>query len=188
MTALKYWDGTAWQYITSAQGPKGDKGDKGDTGATGGSGPLVAQPRVTLRYANATALPLPNATDVFIPWDTEVEDADGFHSNTVNPTRITVPAGLGGVYLATFSGWYSSNAANARYTRLYRYNAAGVQQQEVSEIRQGVAGGVATIAMVTTPIVLAAGEFVQTSMYQNSAVALTVPVNTTFFQMTRLSA
>lgn len=37
-----------------------------------------------------------------VPWDAESYDTDGFWAATPNPTRLTIPTGLGGVYLVSF--------------------------------------------------------------------------------------
>ena len=41
MTALKYWDGSAWVTVGASQGPIGPQGIQGPTGATGATGPGV---------------------------------------------------------------------------------------------------------------------------------------------------
>ena len=162
MAVLKYWDGTAWVPVPA--------------------NPPAPQPRVELDYTNATPLPLPNATHVIIPWDTEMSDIYGMHDNAVNPTRVTIPSGLDGVWLVTASLWYASNATNARYTRILK-NGIAIWE----EIRAGTAGGVATIVTMSVPLVLVAGDYIEFSAYQNSTSALTVPAGTPSLMMVRMS-
>lgn len=49
-------------------------------------------------------------------FDTELADSDGFHSTVTNNSRITVPAGLGGVYWIT--GALSIGANNTGYREI----------------------------------------------------------------------
>lgn len=56
-----------------------------------------------------------NNTDKRIPFDSETTDPSGFHDNLTNNTRLTVPSGLGGLYLVTFYAAFASNATGARY-------------------------------------------------------------------------
>jgi microcystin-dependent protein len=167
---------------TGPQGPQGPVGATGPQGPQGDPGTTVVQPRVYLRH-NA-AINAVSANHTFIPWDTEVEDASGFH-DPATPTRATVPAGLGGVYLVEFSTWYGSNATNARYTRILKNTGV---TPIAEDIRQGSTGGVATIVTMTVPFVLAAGDFVECSAYQNSGVTLSLAGSPPYFFMTRMSA
>jgi len=51
-------------------------------------------------YAHGTGYEtsVPNNTVVLLPFTSELYDTDGFHSNSVNPSRLTVPTGK--------TGWY----------------------------------------------------------------------------------
>lgn len=142
-----------------------------------------------VRVSRAGTLALANATETQVPFDTEAEDDWGFHSNVTNSHRLTVPAGAGGLYLADYEGWYASNAVAARYTRIYRRNAANVIQETISDIRNGSAGGVGTIVHLCAPLRLVAGEIVDVTMYQNAGagVTLTSPANTIRFALYKIN-
>jgi hypothetical protein len=55
-----------------------------------------------------------NGTGSPVSFSTEDYDTDGFHSTTVNPERITIPAGMGGKYLATGVWRWAANATGQR--------------------------------------------------------------------------
>ena len=61
---------------------------------------------------------LSNETGTILTFDLENFDTDGFHDNSVNNSRITIPAGKGGKYL--FTAWMNY-AANATGTRGFNF-------------------------------------------------------------------
>lgn len=67
---------------------------------------------------------IPTATPTVISWDGEHDDTDGFHDPGTNPTRATIPAGLGGVYdIAGFARIALNGINNAADLRLYKNGA-----------------------------------------------------------------
>lgn len=55
-----------------------------------------------------------NATNVAITWNSEYFDSDGYHDNSSNTSRITIPAGKGGKYLLTGATHYDANSTGYR--------------------------------------------------------------------------
>jgi len=53
-----------------------------------------------------------------VSWNAEQFDTDGYHDNSVNPERITIPTGLGGLYLIVGSVTFVSNASGVRQVYL----------------------------------------------------------------------
>lgn len=49
------------------------------------------------------------------PFDTEIFDTDGFHDTVTNNSRVTIPAGMGGKYLAIFSTSATSGTVIPRF-------------------------------------------------------------------------
>ena len=49
--------------------------------------------------SNTTNQAITTATGTNLSFDTEVYDTDGFHSPSVNPSRITIPAGVSKIKL-----------------------------------------------------------------------------------------
>jgi len=67
---------------------------------------------------------IPDNTDTFINWQTEVFDTDGFHDN-VNQSRFTVPAGKAGKYLFAGTVQFAGNATGTRNASIGKNGAVG---------------------------------------------------------------
>lgn len=61
-----------------------------------------------------------NATATAITFNSEVFDSDGFHDNSTNNSRITIPSGKAGKYLITTQVSFAANASGARIIKLYK--------------------------------------------------------------------
>jgi len=101
---------------TSTTAGKAKSAGTGKTGATfaialtsdsGGSVTALLLPSAQaatgsyVRLTKAAVQTLTTATITALTFDTETVDTDGFHDSGVNPTRITIPAGKGGMYLVS---------------------------------------------------------------------------------------
>jgi len=62
----------------------------------------------------ATAQNISTATLTNIAYANEFFDSDGFHDNTTNNSRITIPAGKAGKYLLTTTVQFDNNASTAQ--------------------------------------------------------------------------
>jgi hypothetical protein len=100
----------------------------------------------------------------------EVFDTGGFYDNT-GSNILTVPAGCGGVYIATAWCEWDSNATGIRIISLEKNGPAGAgsyfgrqQLSDVANARMGVSG----------MVVLAAADTVALTMFQNSGGTRTV--------------
>jgi len=60
---------------------------------------------------NSTTQSTTNAVENYLTLNSEDFDTDGFHSTSVNTSRMTIPAGLGGKYLVVGSTWSVTAAA-----------------------------------------------------------------------------
>lgn len=70
------------------------------TAATGIKWAAVSSPAfVGCAVTKSADQSIATATTTNITWDTEQYDTDGFHDNSTNNSRFTIPAGLGGKYL-----------------------------------------------------------------------------------------
>lgn len=63
-----------------------------------GSLDISAQPYCKI-YKSASSTAFTHATDTLITFDSEDVDSGGFHSTSTNTGRLTIPTGLGGLYL-----------------------------------------------------------------------------------------
>jgi hypothetical protein len=97
-------------------------------------------------------------------------DTDGFHSTTTNNSRITVPAGLGGIYHVIGSVNFAAGADN---TRLVKIQLNGSSDVTVYQGTNGV-GGPAFAVSVPNMVQLAAGDYIELVCYQFSGSALSI--------------
>lgn len=116
--------------------------------------------RITTNQAIATA------TLTAVLFNGETFDTDGFHDNVTNPSRMTVPAGLGGYYLLRGSGVWVANATGNR-EMFWKVNGTTFQP---GSNRNGTLGGTDAVYMSapTLVVLLAAGDFVELFGYQTS--------------------
>jgi hypothetical protein len=73
---------------------------------------------------NSANLTIANATWTNVALNSEHFDTDAFHSTSVNNTRFTIPAGLGGYYLATANMAWQLNATGTRILRVLKNGTA----------------------------------------------------------------
>ena len=60
-----------------------------------------------------------------VTWDTETFDVGGYHDNSTNNTRITIPSGKAGYYQVNFnSAWAASASGSQRVGRLVQNGSA----------------------------------------------------------------
>jgi len=116
-------------------------------------------------YARITAAQtLSNATETALNFGGERFDTNGFHDNSVNNTRITIPAGLGGYYLIMGMQSLEDMATNNNYRLNIRVNAGMGTAYSGS-----YSGGDKLTLGFTNPILnLSAGDYIEMYAYQNS--------------------
>ena len=59
-------------------------------------------------YRTGTSQSYASNTNVIVTFNNEDYDTDGFHSNTTNTSRITIPTGKGGKYRFYYRGFVTS--------------------------------------------------------------------------------
>ena len=96
---------------------------------------------------------------------TEREDSDGFHSETVANTRVTIPAGLGGYYLMT-----AGLAWGAPSTTGIRGVAVVVNGTDYFDVMAPAAGY--TPQTVTALVDLAVADYVEVELFHTRTVGL----------------
>jgi hypothetical protein len=97
-------------------------------------------------------------------------DTDSFHSTTSNNTRLTIPAGLGGIYhLIASLSWGASAAASTRSIGL-RLNGSVliVGQQFDNQLTNGANISASALAK------LSAGDYVEVTCFQFSGAAINI--------------
>ena len=157
--------------MTGATGPQGLQGIQGDTGATGytgmtGSigptGPVGAGSSLFrgASCSNNVGFTIPNG-GAYFQLDTINYDTDGFF-NISNPTRFTIPTGLGGKYLCTFSIIWAVNTTGVRAIAIQK-NGSDVRRFPQIPAAAAYIGnnGSAVIECV-------AGDYIELFPYQNT--------------------
>lgn len=114
----------------------------------------------------STSVSIANNTDVKVAMNTEEFDTDGFHDNTTNNTRITIPAGKAGKYLLTGSTFFDGNVTGERSCKIFKNNG---EIKNAFSVPNGTANcGIAVTAVVS----LAVSDYVEFVVRQNSGGAL----------------
>ena len=71
-------------------------------------------------YASPDTQSISNNTATALTFNLETFDTDGFHDNSTNTSRVTIPAGLAGKYLITAHVMYDLNATSGRFLNIYK--------------------------------------------------------------------
>ncbi len=126
-------------------------------------------PRVFLTGGNITPLAASTVGTMLFP--TEVYDTNSLHSTSVNTGRITIPAGLAGLWRFGFSvdfvtfgsgdreAWMDVNGAATRYADQFISHTTGTLGARLSG---------------ASDIVVAAGDYVQVRVWQTSSGAMNI--------------
>jgi hypothetical protein len=94
-----------------------------------------------------------------ITFTSEIIDTDGFHDNSTNTSRITIPAGKGGKYLVT--GMVSFSGGTSNFVEIWKNGAF----QNIF-VDKTTSGGQSVSAIVN----LVATDYLELSVYSGSSV------------------
>jgi hypothetical protein len=122
-----------------------------------------------------------NATGgLTMTFDTETFDTDGFHESVTNPTRITVPSGLGITYMA-FTCQVGSTLDTADTTRTLNINRNGAAMSPgVFNIHEDGSTN-ARIQVSTGPVSVVAGDYFECPFVTETDNSITIQANRTWF-------
>jgi tetratricopeptide (TPR) repeat protein len=123
-----------------------------------------------------------NATATMISWDAELYDTNSFHDNTTNPTRMTIPAGLGGKYLISVSIPYTANAVGERVGYVHKNGTLFYLTS-----RGNLSATIGTFVNYSYIINLAATDYIEIQTYQSSGGALSVLGAVTYYANVQLA-
>lgn len=128
---------------------------------------LLNPPRCSV-YMGTTGLALTTGVAAMATFDTEAYDTDNMHSTSSNTSRLT--AQTPGLYRFTGQYNFGSNATGTRQIALFKNGAA-----------QGYVAGAGLSAQsalleITKEIQMAAGDYVELQVTQNSGGTITAPV------------
>jgi hypothetical protein len=122
-------------------------------------------------YNNGSSFTYTLNTLVNLPYNAEFYDTDGFHDNATNNTRITIPAGKGGVYeITTYLRLRDATATEAFVVLLKngaRVNTEGIENGVIN--REQMTGGYRWASGQTVYLTLAATDYIEIGVYSDSA-------------------
>jgi hypothetical protein len=104
-----------------------------------------------------------------ITWDSELKDTNGFHDNSTNNTRITIPSGKGGLYLITGQVSYAANATGYRVGTIKKN---GSDYYVFWNAR--ATDGEWSVGSVSNIIELAANDYLEMFTYHNAGTAINI--------------
>lgn len=164
-----------------ATGPSGSTGPSGDPGATGPSGDVGPAARVT----NPIAQEIPSGTSTPLAFTALRDGSDPDVFDAGAPTRLTAP--VAGWYLITGSVNWEPNDDGLRSLAIEQNDSTNI-----ADVTQpALAGeGVSTPQSISTLWYLAAGEFVELVVLQDSGVTIDVTSEADFspeFAMARVA-
>lgn len=119
-------------------------------------------PHAVAVYSNA-AQAISTGVSEILNFQVEDWDTDGFHDNATNNSRLTVPAGLDGLYAVGLKVQWQSNATGLRQLVFLKNGTGGIPLQRFP------AGTTGTIQQSATAHErLAAGDYVELEVHQTS--------------------
>ena len=116
---------------------------------------------------------IPNVTSTAVDMATELLDTDGFHSTVTNTNRITVPAGLAGVYTVFAYCRWDGSAAVTNPIIIISLNGNAVTRSQV------LGAAFYTPTAVSWVGYLAVGDWVEMRVYHSSGANRNVDTVTT---------
>jgi len=138
-------------------------------------GPTIADfypnPTPAAWVTRAAALSL-TSTSTAIVWDTVRDDPYSFWSAGL-PTRLTVPEGLGGLYIVTANAGFSSSSSSLRVIPTIHHNGVAIPFYSYGvKTSTSTFGGAASTVL---PLRLTAGDYVENWASTNSTTAAELP-------------
>ena len=133
------------------------------------------------RANRTTNLSVASSTTTYVAFNAaDSWDTDSFHSTVTNPSRLTVPSGLGGKYLIIATASWANNSTGWRDLSI---RANGSSDLAAARVGTGTANPYA-ISTITTVEQLAAGTYIEVTAWQNSGAALDITAaNVTILQV-----
>lgn len=140
-----------------------------NAGATAYEFATLTQPHAFV-YHNGTQAVATTAATV-LTFDSEVLDTNGFHDNVTNNGRLTVPTGLGGIYVV-FAVIPVESAQNPIIRVSLRLNGAGQTAGQITKGPSSTSQPLDTLTLVHL-MSLAAGDYVDLVVENSAADSVT---------------
>jgi hypothetical protein len=129
---------------------------------------------VAVRAYNDGAQAIPNNASTAITFNTNAFDSNSVHSTATNPSRFTVPVGLGGKWRISYKVCFAANATGVRISFLRKNGVDDTHNIIGSAVFMPPNGTLNTTNTTTITENLVAGDYVELFIYQTSGGALNV--------------
>lgn len=137
---------------------------------------------VGVKATTTAATAMSNGVERTIPFEAESFDTDGFHDNSTNNTRLTVPSGKAGLYLCSAQLTINVSSRDNQYL-FFRVNGSGYENYEG---RNGSSGSGPAGHNGSVPLVLAVGDYVELGAMIGDNVNLLTTAGFNWFSMVRI--
>jgi hypothetical protein len=138
---------------------------------------------VGVKAYRSTGYTLAHEAVTTVPWDAEEWDTDGFHDNSTNSQRLTVPTGLAGKYLVIGSVGTTGSGSYARFLVMIQKNGTDVRG---GRTEGGISTGGFPVFQASTVVDLAVGDYVTVSYYQSSGTTRAMDTANCAFSMHKI--
>jgi hypothetical protein len=134
------------------------------------SGQITASGQVRASAYNSAVQSVNDSAATILTFDSEDYDVGGVHSTSANTSRMTVPAGKGGLYLVIGSTSIAVDADGYRRVVLFKNGATALQIVSVA----ANAATLYTAMQVSGVFVLAAADYVELQVLHTAGAATDV--------------
>lgn len=124
----------------------------------------------------SAVLSLANETNVLVSFDQEVFDVGGYHDNSTNNSRITIPSGKAGKYAVCGSAVFAANTSGIRSVYLYKN---GSSTGNLWQMSPNTSSGDFTSLSFSKIVDLAEGDYLELSVSQSSGGSLNLRFEST---------
>lgn len=126
-----------------------------------------------------TTQSITSSTWTALLFNSEDHDTGGMHSTSSNTSRLTVPSGgAAGAFLLHAAAAFAANATGVRGIR-FRKNGGALSGE--FHVQGFSVSSVGPLIQMSTLVVLAAADYVEVEVFQDSGGALNVAANPRFF-------
>jgi len=116
---------------------------------------------------NDSGISVDSSTTTTMPFPQETFDTNGFHDNTTNNSRFTVPSGKAGYYLINYTVLYQGYSSNHAVRLVYFVNGS-----QICLYKDACVAGVGEQNYFFSRIVnLSVGDYVELKLWQDSGTA-----------------
>jgi hypothetical protein len=124
---------------------------------------------VGARVTNATQQTIATATNSILTYTQETYDTDGFHDNSTNTSRFTIPAGKAGKYMINYIGlWSSANNTLARNVSLLKNGSNILLKTFGLDTRDDLGMSLTSVQDASV------GDYFEIQVYQSSGINIDI--------------